>query len=254
MKENEAYQALSKNFPNSGGMDIHFYGSGNGARCFADFVEHGAYYLGDAPDMLIIKENGAIIIEHFEFDSYHVRKRGGSPGRQELNRIQAAKDELTPTEEGVFFHDEIKAKSSYLDLIANVTRSFEKHYSRVPVYKKNLKELGLINDTMDVRVLFLLEDVSPLGTMVSERKGWDSKILPLVLALCEDFLDLLNESPELDYVLCCSSAGEQDFVWFVDCAELSEYYKNMVDYKNMDFLNFNTQVMGVKISMPRKEK
>lgn len=252
MKENEAYQAI-KNYSDSDGMKILFHGTGNGARRFADFFAHGILYQGDAPDMLMVKENEAIIIEHFEFDSCHVRRGKGSPARQELNRIQIAEDALIATEDGVFFNDEIKAKSSYSDLIANVTRSFKKHYSHIAMYKNNLTTLGLINDAMDVRVLFLLEDASPLGTMVSERKGFNSKIRPLVLPLCEDFLDLLRESPDLDYVLCCSSAGEENYVWFIDCREIDEYDKHKVDYTNMDFLSFNTQVMGVKFSIPRKD-
>lgn len=252
MKENEAYQAL-KNYSGSDGMKIIFHGTGNGARHLADCLDNGIYYQGDAPDMLVIKENEAIIIEHFEFDSCHVRRGKGSPARQELSRIQIAEDALTATEEGAFFHDEIKAKSSYSDLLANVTRSFKKHYSHIAMYKNNLTELGLINDAMDVRVLFLLEDASPLGTMVAERKGYHSKIRPLVLPLCEDFLDLLRVSPDLDYVLCCSSAGEENYVWFIDCREIDEYYKNKVDYKNMYFMDFTPQVMGVKFSIPRKD-
>ena len=79
--ENEAVHALFKNYTETSGMDIRFLGTGMSARYFADFVQNGTYYADDAPDMILKKGNEAIIIEHFEFDSYHVGRKG-SPGRE----------------------------------------------------------------------------------------------------------------------------------------------------------------------------
>ena len=43
----------------------------------------------DAPDMLVRKDNIALIIEHFEFDSYRVTRKG-SQNRREQSRIEGA--------------------------------------------------------------------------------------------------------------------------------------------------------------------
>ena len=109
--KNEALHALWKNFSEENGMDIRFLGTGNGARHFADFVQNGSYYIGDAPDMLLKKGNEVIIIEHFEFDCYHVERKG-SLGRREMARIQKQEDSVEATTDGVTFADEIKGKCS----------------------------------------------------------------------------------------------------------------------------------------------
>lgn len=250
--KNEAVHALFKNYSEEEGMDIRFLGTGNGARYFADFIQNGTYYADDAPDMMIKKGNEVIIIEHFEFDSYHVSRKG-SPARREMARIQKAEDSVEATEDGVLFSDEIKGKSSYQDLIANLCRSFREHYSRIPMYKENLRGYGLIDDTTQVKVMFLVEDVSPLGSIVVSRDRQDSKMRPLIVLLCKEFLDLFRDSVDLDYVLACSSAADQDFVWFADRNEIDEYYKHAVDYGKMIFLDFDVQVLGFKMTIPRNE-
>ncbi len=246
--QNEAVRALFKNYSEENGMDIRFLGTGNGARYFADFVQNGDYYADDAPDMMLKKGNEAIIIEHFEFDSYHADRKG-SPGRREMARIQRNEDSIEATADGVFFSDEIKGKSSFHDLLTNLCRSFTEHYSRIPKYKENLKRYGLIDDSTQVKVMFLVEDVSPLGSIVIDGK----KQRPIIMLLCKEFLDLFKEATGLDYILSCSSAAENNFVWFADRREIEEYYKCAVDYENKYFLDFDVQVVGFKMAFPREE-
>jgi len=152
--KNDAIQALFKNYSEADGMDIHFLGTGNGAHYFKEFVQQGSYYVGDAPDMMLKKENEVIIIEHFEFDCYHVGRKG-SPGRKEMDRIQKAENSLKATQEGVVFSDEIKGKNSFQDLMTNLFRSFREHYSRIPKYKENLMKYGLIDQSTQVKLCFL---------------------------------------------------------------------------------------------------
>lgn len=242
--KNEAIHALFKNYSKTSGMDIRFLGTGNSVRYFADFVQNASYYADDAPDMVLKKGNEVIIIEHFEFDSYHVSRKG-SPGRQEMARIQRNEDQIEATEDGVFFSDAIKGKCSFQDLISNLSCNFKSHYDRIPKYKENLKGHGLIDDTTSIKVMFLIEDVSPLGSIAVDQ---EAKQHPIIVLLYKKFLDLFRGAINLDYILACSSAADKNYMWFADRAEIDEYYSNAVDYGKMVFLDFDVQVASFKIS------
>lgn len=246
--ENEAVRALFKNYSETDGTDVRFLGTGKGARYFADFVQNADYYADDAPDMMLKKDNEIIIIEHFEFDSYHVGRKG-SLGRQEMARIQRNEESIEATEDGVLFSDEIKGKSSFRDLISNLCYNFKAHYERIPKYKENLRGYGFIDDSTRVKVMFLVEDVSPLGSMVLD----DDKQRPIIVLLYREFLDLFRDATDVDYVLACSAAADKKFVWFADRTEIEEYYKYVIDYDKMLFLDFDVQVVGFKMSFPREE-
>lgn len=250
--ENEALQTILHYLSNEKGKGIHYFGSGVGARMFADFYLNGKIYLGDAPDMLIRKDNGALIIEHFEFDSYHVNNKG-SKNRREQARIQRKQDMEIPTEAGIEFRDKINGSSSYNNYLQNVSKAFKRHYASIHRYKDRLKKRGLIDNDMQVNVLFLIEDVSPLGSMVAKRSEFESMAIPLVVACCKEFLDLIKNSPDVDYVLTCSSAGNNEYMWLIDNSEIDVYYKHIEDYKNMDFLNFTPKVYGYKIVIPKND-
>ena len=247
--KNEAVNALFKNHSDTNGMNIQFLGTGKSARYFADFVQNGTYYADDAPDMMLKKGNEVIIVEHVEFDSYHVGRKG-SPGRQEMARIQRKEDSVEATEGGILFSDAIKGKSSFQDLIINLRHNFNAHYSRISKYKENLRGYGLIDDSTQVKVMFLIEDVSPLGSIAVDVDG---KQHPIIVLLYKAFLDVFRDATELDYILACSAAGNENFMWFADRIEIEEYYKNAVDYEKMTFLDFDVQVVGFKMSFPRDE-
>lgn len=247
--ENEAYRAIYSRFIKTNCLPLHFLGTGKGVRYFSEFLRDGEYYLGDAPDMLLKKNNEAIVVEHFEFDSYHVSKGKGSAGRREIKRIQRKVETLPFAVEGNFYNDEIRVPCSYRDFITNVKHSFERHYTHIEMYKSNLKKLGLIDETTVIKILFLIEDVSPLGSIASGRNLREARPCPIVLAQCEEFLTLLSEKPDVDYVLSFSSAGEKDYAWFIDTLELDEYLEHTVDYQSMYFMNFTPQIAGFKIKI-----
>lgn len=245
--KNEAYDLLQQIIASENGLNIHFYGSSTSANKVAQQLQNGDVYLRDAPDLLIKYENDALIVEHFEFDSYHVRRKKGSLGKREISRIDKIGDSIQPTEEGAFFHDQINADTSYSDYLQNVTNVFCKHYNHILMYKENLLKDGLINATTSVKVMFLIEDTTTLGAMALDKKA---DIHHIFLSHCKPFLDLLKASPDVNYILACSSTSNRYFSWFIDCSQLDAYYEKVVDYENMDFLDFTPQVTGFKILVP----
>ena len=246
--KNEAYQAILKRFEKKDGLTLHLYGSDASATSFANLLENGAIYLGDAPDMFIKLGNHALIIEHFEYDGYHVRKGKGSSGRQKLKIIE----ENAKKGDG-FYSGIINAKSSLGDLLTNIARSFEQHYSHIPLYKGNLMEHALIDDHTEVKTLFLLEDTSPLGTLFSGANEFNPDICYFMPALSNEFLDILQSHPDVDYILNFSNAGGKDVAWFIDSNELDAFREHTVDYSNMLFYPSEAHVILGKKCVSRSE-
>lgn len=79
---------------------------------------------------------------------------------------------------------------SYDDCLANATRSFITYYKHISMYKDNLTKDGIIKDTTIVKTMFLIEDVSPIGTMVFSDDS-ESGIAPVILAHSPEFLELV---------------------------------------------------------------
>ena len=238
---NEAYECLTRYLATPQNSTIHFYGEGVAARNFAKIIPDATIHLLDAPDILLCKNDEVIIVEHFRFDSYHRRRKGGSPSVREMERIRQESKRFHDAHKGAMFHDSIDAPSSYADYLNNVRSAFTKHRSQIPAYRDNLIRKGLIKDTDRPKVLLLIEDINPLGNLAVERsKG--RRVHTIVLAHCRPFLDLLKDSVEVDYVLACSSTDTEKFAWFIDRKELDEYYLHTQDYENMDYVDFTPQV------------
>lgn len=90
--------------------------------------------------------------------------------------------------------------------------------------------------------MFLIEVVSHIGTMVFSEESENSP----------EFLELLAQSPNVDYTLCCSSAGQHEYIWLIDRNEIDCYRENTCDYKKMRFLFSNPNVVCGSIALPNK--
>lgn len=242
---NEAYDCLVHYLTSQQENRIHYYGQGVNACAFAELLPDATIELLDAPDLFVRKNDSAVIVEHFRFDSYHRARKGGSPNAREMERIRKESRKFHDAHKGVMFHDSIDALSSYDDYLENVKNGFIKHRSQIHVYRENLIKEGLLGEADDVKVLFLIEDITPLGNLAVERSGGCSaRVHNIVLAHCRPFLDLLKNAVDVDYVLACSSTDTEKFVWFIDRKELDEYYIHAQDYENMDYVDFTPQVMS----------
>ena len=245
---NEATRALEHYLRNESNT-IHFLGADAGVNLLCEVLQDGRSIPGDAPDLVVIKENSAVIIEHFEFDSFRVTRKG-STSRTEQARIEREQSLMPATPDGVVYHGKIQATSSYSDYIANVSRSFKEHYGRIATYKKNLIECGTITEEMTIKTVFLIDDVSPIGSIAVDYSTQPSQIVPVILAQSPEFLQLLSDSCDLDYVLCCSSAGSNEYFWFIDLDQLPAYVEKQCDYASMQFLSSHPSVVIGKISIP----
>lgn len=245
---NEAIRTLEHYFRNESNT-VQYLGSSKDVELFADVLQYGKTIPNDAPDAVIIKDDIAIIIEHFEFDSFQVNRKG-STSRIEQARIEREQKKIQATEKGVIYHSKIKANCSYQDYIDNVTTNFLEHYKKIDTYKKNLLAKNITNPKMTIKIMFLIEDVSPIGSIVVDNSNNEVQTVPVILAQSPEFLSLVSQSKELDYVLCCSFVGETEYIWFVSRNEISAYQEKQCNYANMRFLNNNPSVVIGKMLLP----
>ena len=237
-------EAVIKYFKNGG--QLHYYGSEFKAAKIADLLPEYQYlYSGDAPDMFFKKDDLVIIIEHFEFDCYKATQKG-SDFRRELARIQRNEEAVPSTEEGEVLRDVIHGSSSYEYYISNVTKAFKEHYAHIDLYIDNLRKSGAIDKNSHIKVLFFIEDVSPLGCVAVERTNSESELVLVTLAESREFLDLLRDNTRVDFVLACSSYSNEPYIWFIDRTELDAYYEQALDYHSMRFAEFTPRVRVFK--------
>lgn len=248
--KNEVIKTLEHYFRNESNT-VQYLGSDEGVNLFANLLQSGTMIPGDAPDAVLIKDNIALIIEHFEFDSAEVNRKG-SKSRLEQARIDREQSQLSATEAGIVYHSKIKASCSYQDYINNVTRSFLEHYKRIDTYKKNIVERGIVTGEVHIKTMFLIEDVSPIGSIAIDNSGEKVQTVPVILAQSPEFLDLLVDGENLDYAICCSYACDCEYIWFVDRSEISAYKDKQCAYADMRFLSNYPSVVISKISIPNK--
>ena len=92
----------------------------------------------------------------------------------------------------------------------------------------------------------------PSGRIAFDRSGQKVQTVPIILAQSPEFLELLSNAPDLDYIFCCSSAGSNEYLWFVDLGQLPAYVEKQCDYASMHFLSTPPSVVIGKISIPDK--
>lgn len=243
----EAVETINKYFHDEQN-EMHYFGNADVAQEVANCFSNGNILTGDAPDLIILSNGSCLIVEHFEFDCYK-NNRSGSENRKEQARVEKVFRNAAPHKKGKLVHDVINGTSSYNQYIKNITEVFSEHYKRIPNYKSNLIENGFIRADTQIKMSFLIEDVSPLGTMAY----CDDTLQPIVLALSKEFLGLMHESPDVDFVIACSGAGSNNYLWLIINNDLDVYIQNTVDYAKMSFIDFTPQVLSYRIELSKNE-
>ena len=239
---NREYNVFERYFSNQNYMAFEYCGSPESLDNFWSMYVKGELIEGNAPDMVLVKENEAIIMEHFEFDSFPSNRKG-SIRAQEEERIDRVYDRKEATTDGVYFSEAIKSVNSYENYVKNVKKYFLKHYSKVESYKTNLKDRGIIDDNTDLKVMFVIEDKSTLGTIVVDENKQTKLVM---LHRSPEFLQMFSECADVDYILFFTSFGEKDYASFIDRNNLTAYFDAALDYKNMRFLAFRPHVTMYK--------
>lgn len=202
-------------------------------------IQSGHCIFRDAPDLFIKKGERGFIFEHFRIDCYF-NKRKGSSFIIEKSRVERRVDNIELVGGKLDYSDEIHGRSSYHYLIENARQQFKKHYKQIDNYYSNLIKDGVITEDTNTKVVFVIEDVSPLSPAVF----LDDYLQPINLMLSTEFLDLLKESPRVGFVLTLSTNGDERIVGLIDCKKLTEYQNAVIDYASLEFAEFHPRVHG----------
>lgn len=248
MKQNEAIKTIEKYFSKEANI-VSFWGDKNPIMEIGDAISDGQMFFGDAPDLVIINRGILYAIEHFEIDCFKKSRKGGSTYHIEKSKIDKKIENIKPTDEGIMTFDCIDAESSFEYFINNTTYLFKKHYNQIPKYMKHIETSNFLTAVNEIKFGFLIEDVSPLGTTVFDRKR--DEMNSVNLAQSVEFLDLLKLSKKVDFTIVCSKTGRQNSIWVIDRTNLSDHYKHTINYKSMQFLNFKPRVVSFQKLVPK---
>lgn len=187
--------------------------------------------------------NKVLIIEHFEFDSaqtiYKKNESKGSENRKELGRIEKeVKQSLL--EGNVFSKNAINCKYNIKQYIKNAISGFKNHYAKIPSYKKHLRAEKIINDDTETKVMFLIEDTTPLINL--DCKNME----PIILVKCDKFLDVFEKHKHVDYILCFSEYNKQDDIFSDYKTEKKIFFLSQLsiqDYRNSELKVNEIEIM-----------
>ncbi len=226
--------------------EIHFLGNPPHINRLAKWLENLKPF--DHPDAYARLEDEVLLFEHFEFDSSANNKKGSQQRRSEATENRAF-DAVVPTEAGALHHGTIAADYSIENYKKNLETVFCKHYNEIPEYKRSLREKGIITDANRVITAFFIEDTTILGN-IYETKDETQPWKPIVLPFCDFFIDLFENSPDVEIALCASWYPSEYCLWYIDRTLIQEYRDQMIETKSVEIINFDPLSIGVKISIP----
>lgn len=142
----------------------------------------------ERPDGFIILEDTLYLIEHFEFDSSKVNKKGAQD-RREFGRIKRT---LEGCPVNTIYHDTVKGDRSISQYLENLLCNFHNHYKNIDLYIDNIKKY--INGFSYIKFGFFIEDTTVFGNSykLKEKDSFPNRY-SLHLAYCKEFIDLFEE-------------------------------------------------------------
>jgi len=129
----------------------------------------------EQPDLLLVCDNKITAIEHFIVDASRTTKKG-SLYKQKYNstfeniRLETINKKLT--EEPLVHHTErITTKLTYDNLLFNVKKCIDKHYSKIEQYDKKIKSKKVFSNCTIEYVFFIEYDIIFPSFIVSENNA-----------------------------------------------------------------------------------
>ncbi len=233
--KNELRRIASKYFSNEIN-DVHHFGE-------EKFLLHIMNLLSNAeaherPDAYSNTDNEVLILEHFEFDSSEQRK-----GSQQ-QYIEAECDrklyEIKEPKNITTWQTPIEGNYSIANYKKNATKQFLKHYNKINNYKQILSAKGIITENKKVITMFFIEDTTELGNYY--RTGIRGRpVASIFLPSCDFFLDLFENSPDLDCAICACYSENKYILNFINHASVNRYRKEQIITEQIEYISLIPQ-------------
>jgi len=118
---------------------------------------------------------------------------------------------------------------------------------------ENLKNRGLLGMGVKPKVMFLMEDVSPICPVMRDPESSVQKTECMNLSKSLEFLTLLSKSPKVDYGMLCIQAAPQN-IFFIDRNYIKDYQRNAVDLNRMRIVFETIYSLGGKMEFESKSR
>ncbi len=199
------------------------------------FLSNGKIESYELPDAYVKVDNQILIIEHFAIDGFDTYLDGGSKYQQRESMVDRDFRNKSATESGVHMTTQIGVANSYAGFLKNCQNKFEHHYTRIPVYKDHLLSGGIANEDTLFTVCFLIDEVSPLGTLTYDGE----KLQPVCLAQSKEFLEFFSTKPDVDWILSAVVRMPESgyYPYFFSQQDVDNCNEHVLDYASFQFLS-----------------
>lgn len=247
MSRNEIDEVLTK-YGIYAGKEVTLFDYGEEIHSLIRFFKSGKPVSFERPDGYIKDGKKVLIIEHFAIDGYSELPNGGSELLRNENQREKEFSKLPATKEGIHLSKHLGTSNSYISFLENCKRRFEQHYSQIEAYKKHLIGEGLADTDAEFTTCFLMDDISPFGTLIN----YGDSICPVFLAKSKEFLDFYSNHPNVDWIISAVVLPSGFAPYFFSYKEINTYRTQTIDYSSYQFLSFDPVQMDSKIIVPKE--
>ena len=250
----EVPRTLQKYLNDSKGF-MSALGDSDEIQKFCWFIKNGVIVTTDHPDAFVKIGNEILIIEHFAIDGYEEKEHAGSLAAFNERAIHARFTKQESVNGSKQLTARLGVKNSYQQFLDNCYRRFEHHYQQIENYKNHLREEHIADDDSQYTICFLMDDVSPLGTLTVDDDG---KINPVCLGYSKEFLDYFDNKPDVDWIISAIiKPGEDSVGWkyqsyFFSRNDISKCRERIVDYARFQFLESDPCITEVELEIRKQ--
>lgn len=147
----------------------------------------------ERPDMYIALDNEIVAIEHFEFDSSNVNKKG-SYLKNEIANIERELDKERQETNKKYLAKKCTFNGNKENYEKNFLKNFNNHYNKIEEYKSNIAKI--IPD-IPIHICFYIIDETEMGNIILN----DENHRAYIPFMNKTILEKIENATNLDYII-----------------------------------------------------
>lgn len=198
------------------------------------------------PDAYAVINDSVLLLEHFQFDNSQVVRKGS---KQNLTAAETDRkiDKLLSKEDFAVLNEYIEKCGIYY--VGNLRKQFDAHAKKIYEYKKDIQTET--NQVFSSCLMgFIIEDASILGSVY-----FDNGLKYVDLVFSKEFLDLFEQTTNLDFVIFAMTGNEENKVLsFISRKTIEEHRKNQIEVSKIQEFSFKNSICASGIFYVPKNK
>lgn len=192
----------------------------------------------EAPDIVVVNNDTILLIEHFEIDASRSIKSKGNLDKIEKHKRKLKFDAYANSlnSKSVSLTMKVDCKYSKEYYINNLVRSYNQHYAKIDKYVSNVLNEAVTDKNKEIKKAFFIEDTNPLGSYHLV----DGMPKSIVLFFMIEFLELIKESSNLDYIFFSNHSNDKQSAHFMSINDesIKKISENALNIDDKDFFCF----------------